>query len=58
MIKRKKYLSKTTKINFYNFIFVQCLFFSRENIRQIRVIFVHLHALDHALELTNQYEIK
>ena len=33
-------------------------FFSRENIRQIRVIFVHLHALDHALELTNEYEIK
>jgi len=30
----------------------------KENIRQIRVIFVHLHALDHALELTNQYEIK
>ncbi|CAF3471526.1 unnamed protein product [Rotaria sp. Silwood1] len=30
----------------------------KENIRQIRVIFVHLHALDHALELTNEYEIK
>jgi len=30
----------------------------KENIRQIRVIFVHLHALDHALQLTNQYEIK
>ncbi|CAF2900493.1 unnamed protein product [Rotaria sp. Silwood2] len=30
----------------------------KENIRQIRVIFVHLHALDYALELTNKYEIK
>ncbi|CAF0803393.1 unnamed protein product [Adineta ricciae] len=30
----------------------------KENIRQIRVIFVHLHALDHALKLTNDYEIK
>ncbi|CAF2222603.1 unnamed protein product [Rotaria magnacalcarata] len=30
----------------------------KENIRQIRTIFVHLHALDHALELTNEYEIK
>ncbi|CAF0845968.1 unnamed protein product [Didymodactylos carnosus] len=30
----------------------------RENIRQIRVIYLHLHALDHVLELSNQYDIK
>ncbi|UJR25042.1 hypothetical protein I4U23_006402 [Adineta vaga] len=30
----------------------------KENIRQIRVILVHLHAFDHVLELTNEYEIK
>jgi hypothetical protein len=54
MIKIKKSLSKFNLL----FIIEYLILFSRENIRQIRIIFVHLHALDHALQLTNQYEIK